>query len=79
MPQQSEAMAADELPPQAATPEPTRSGGQAWRLVADAPESELPDQRDRGGSRTGMLIVLAVGALFWLAVAGTVIAMVLRP
>lgn len=50
---------------------PTRAAAGKARssFVQLAPGPEAPDARDRAGARTGMIILLLGGGLFWLAVA----------
>jgi hypothetical protein len=72
MPDRSEAAAAaDELSPDRV------KARRRWRFVQRAPGPEEPSMRDRVGAQKGLIIILAGGGLFWLAVAGLV-ALLLR-
>ena len=71
--QRRDALTADELtadPAAAPTGRPRRKG---WRLVANAPATDAPEVRDRGGARQGMILLLVGGGLFWAAVAALVL------
>jgi hypothetical protein len=66
MPDQNEAAAAANLSPDRA------KAHRRSRLVQVAPGPEEPSTRDRVGAQKGMMIMLAGGGLFWLAVAALV-------
>jgi len=67
------AFTADELTAEPAAAPPARTRRKGWRLVADAPEAELADVRNRGGARRGLILVLVAGGLFWAGVAALVL------
>ena len=61
----------------AAQPPPTDTVGATsrpagWKLVAEAPEPDLPVARDRAGAAGGLWLLLLGGALFWALVAAAV-------
>jgi len=63
MQQPPEATTAEEFAPRSA------KARKRWRLLQRAPGPEAPDVRDKAAAQRGMVILLAAGGAFWLAVA----------
>jgi len=53
-------------------PAPAATQAAGWKLVEDAPATDLPQPRDRGGAQRGMILILIGGGLFWSAVAAAI-------
>ena len=51
----------------------TRRAKVAGRQAAGRSDGEMPAALDRAGRQRGMIIILAVGGLFWAGVAGLVV------
>ena len=70
MSQTTDAMTATGPQPDGAPLADAQPGG--WKLVADAPPSDMPHPRDRRGAARGMVLLLVGGGFFWLAVGAAI-------